>query len=222
MHRLRMQRAKDDPGAKACEAMCMLLVAGLFAAVGWILWTHGLARTFTLLFEPQASAVSSFGAGSSSPFFLVYRTAWSPEGYGRWVSIVHEGDAATQRVSFHTEAGVATVHADALQRLTVWELPDAQGGAQTADSPCFVLLDDTRLSSGKLLPPSAGFSRHGAFTPSPAEPGAEASRPLARDVSTCVAAARAPSAPGSQPLACLHVPCVDAPAGWCRECVFSV
>lgn len=109
-HRRRTQQSRDDPGAKACEAMCILCVGLLFLQVAWIVYTHGVDGTVKLLMAPEQPL--RHGAVTTHS----YKVAGAPEGYSDAVSVTYDA-AGVQTVTF-TVAGawVATAPQHAVPR----------------------------------------------------------------------------------------------------------
>jgi hypothetical protein len=96
-HRRRTQQSRDDPGAKACEAMCVLCVGLLFFQVAWIVYSNGIDGTLKLLMAPEQPL-------HHGPAAHAYRVLGArPEGYSDAVTVNYDAAAGLQVVTFTVE-----------------------------------------------------------------------------------------------------------------------
>ena len=89
-HRRRTQQSRDDPGAKACEAMCVLCVGLLFVQVAFIVYSNGLDGTIKLLMAPE----QPLRQGPRVKHYRVGGTA--PDGYSDAVTVAYNAARGVQ------------------------------------------------------------------------------------------------------------------------------
>lgn len=102
-HRRRTQQSRDDPGAKACEAMCVLCVGLLFVQVAFIVYSNGLDGTIRLLMAPEQPL-------RQGPRVHSYRVSGpTPDGYSDAVTVAYNAAKGVQVVHFTVQGASATL-----------------------------------------------------------------------------------------------------------------
>jgi hypothetical protein len=160
-HRRRTQQSRDDPGAKACEAMCVLCVGLLFVQVAFIVYSNGLDGTIKLLMAPEQPL-------KQVPRVRSYRVSGAaPDGYSDAVTVAYNAARGVQVIHFTVAGMPRVVVQDAQARTTQW----LAFTGTTSQASCLLLSNDSSLAYG-VLPPRETFGQHASFAV--LEPGSAA------------------------------------------------